>query len=363
MSSKAREVIRVLIPGVCHPVAVDTLENLRRASDNTLYIVGVDVEERGVDFTGIDVHYFVPPATSPDYIPAVLDIGVKERVQVVVPWSDDEVEMISSQAAVFKEAGIATLCGASESVDLALDKGTALQELQKRNIPVPGFGLASSADEIEREARRLGYPREKIVVKPRRGSGSRGMWILEEDVDMLQAYRGAGRRATLSSFLFIMRESEGAGRNVPDYVVMQFLPGEDYSVDALADAGEALLVVPRRRIKAIEGISHIGETTPEPAVRAMVARVIEAFNLHLNVNVQLRYSQIAGGQPLVYEINPRISGSIVANDAAGASLFYYGIRMAMGLPIPARDSIRVHETRMFRKWVGKFTRSDRWFNP
>ena len=78
---------------------------------------------------------------------------------------------------------------------------------------------------------------------------------------------------------------------------------------------------------------------------------------------QLRYPYVSGGQPLVYEVNPRISGSIVANDAAGVKLLYFGILLALGQPIPKRKELRVMQTRMVRYWTETFIHQDEWFNP
>jgi len=366
VSNARREITRVLIPGVCHPIAAETLESLRRVGDqrdHSLYIVGVDVEERGRNFVGVDAHHFVPGASAPEYIEVLLDICRKERIDVVVPWSDIEADAISHSAATFKEAGIATLCGSPESVQCALDKGSTLDTMKRCGIPVPDYELTSSPDELAHAATGLGYPQRRVVVKPRRSSGGRGMWVLDANADMLSPYAGPGRQATLAAFMFILRESESANLRVPGYVVMEYLPGEDYSVDALASEGEAIFVVPRRRIRAVEGISHIGEIAENAEVRSAVARVIRAMDLHLNVNVQLKYTGARDAAPMVYEVNPRISGSIVANDAAGVNLLYHGIQLALGNPPPAPDEIRVQETRMFREWVGRYTNTDQWFNP
>jgi len=216
---------------------------------------------------------------------------------------------------------------------------------------------------VERGVAALGYPENAVVVNPCQSSGCRGLWVLESGAEMLRHCRGPGQRATLGAFLGIVREYERDGRAVPDYVLTEFIPGDDYSVDALASEGEAIYVVPRRRILATEGVSRVGEILPNPEVRSMVVRVIAALDLHLNVNVQMKYSRVEGGEPLVYEVNPRVSGSIVANDAAGATLFYHGIQLALGRPIPPADEIRLQQTRMVRRWIGRYTHQDEWFTP
>lgn len=355
--------IRLLITGAGHPITEGTLTSLRTAAEEPFHIVGVDIPERGSDFEWVDQHFVVPPPSSPEFVSSVLDICKREAINVVVPWSDDEVEAVSRASSDFEELGVALLCGSHRSVERTVDKGTLLFELSKTDIPTPAFELVSSTEELEQAASRLGYPAKKVVIKPRRESCSRGLWILDSEMDLACPYSGPGQQMTLQGFLALLKDIQENGKAIPEYVAMEFLPGQDYSVDALADAGKALFVIPRKRLKAVEGVSQVGQITPDPAVRSMVARVIEEFELHLNVNVQLRYSQVDGGEPLVYEINPRISGSIAANDAAGVSLLYQGIQLALGRPVPDPQSIKVQEGKMVRSWIGRFTPFDRWFTP
>jgi carbamoyl-phosphate synthase large subunit len=119
---------------------------------------------------------------------------------------------------------------------------------------------------------------------------------------------------------------------IEKFILMEYLPGEEYSVDALALNGKALYIIPRKRITALGGPSIVGEIVENKEVRRFVENVIGIFNLHLNINIQLKYS--SKNMPLIVEINPRTSGTIVANGAAGINLLYYGIKLAMGEDIP-----------------------------
>lgn len=361
MTAQLDRVIRVLITGVGHPITLGTLESLRRMESEKFYLVGVDVRERGSFFPWVDRHYHVPPACSGEYIPAIAEICTLEGIDIVVPWSDDEVLAVSRAAPMFKEMGVATLCGPHQSVEQTVDKGKMLIKLKSSGIPTPDFALASTPEEIERAASEMGYPDTPVVVKPRRGSCGRGLWIVQADVDLMQMH--PGQRLTLSALLAVLREAESAGKDIPEYLAMPFLEGEDYSVDVLADSGEPLFIIPRKRIRAVDGVSQVCEIVSHPEVRSTVERIVREFGLHLNVNVQLKHSPLRGTPPLVYEINPRISGTIVANDAAGVNLLYYGIVLALGRPLAVRDSFRVRQMRMFRLWTERYTYYDRWFQP
>jgi carbamoyl-phosphate synthase large subunit len=279
----------------------------------------------------------------------------------VIPWSDDEVEVISYAASAFKQSGIAILCGSFQSISRTVDKGTMLKELKGTDIPIAEFEIASTPESVESAAIRLGYPKNPIVVKPRRSTCGKGLWILDPNIDLMQPY--PGQRVTLSALVSLLEETRDSGKKIPDYVVMQFLRGEDYSVDALADAGKPIFVIPRRRVKTIDGISQVSEVVDNQKVRSTVARIIRQFNLHLNINVQLLYPVGSVGEPLVYEINPRISGTIVANAASGVDLLYYGILLALGKTIAIDSSLRIQRTRMARFWSETYTHMNEWFSP
>lgn len=361
MIDSNKETLHILITGAGHPVAKGVLESLRRSSEYNLYIVGVDIEERGKSFDWVDKHYIVPAPASNEFADVVLDVCLNEKIQLVVPWSDDEVEVISREAAVFHENGIALLCSPEASIQRTIDKGILLQELRRTDIPVPEFELADSPEGIENAALRLGYPSSPVVVKPRRSSCAKGFWLLDPDIDLKQF--SPSRKLSLNAFTVLLREAQERGQKIPEYIVMQYLQGDDYSVDALAYMGDPLYIVPRLRLKAVEGVSQISEVVCNEEVQATVARIIKAFSLHLNVNVQLRYLYDTSRTPLVYEVNPRISGSIVANDAAGVKLLYFGILLALNKAIPKREELRVVPTRMERYWTERFNQKGDWFNP
>lgn len=353
--------IRILITGVGHAVAKGTLESLREISEQPLFIVGVDIEERGSNFGWVDKHFFIPKPDSEKFIETILEICLRENINLIIPWSDDEVEVIAKKSLIFHKNDIAVLCSPYRVIRKTIDKGILLQELTSRNIPVPDFKLADSPEEIESSALKLGYPSNPIVVKPRRSSCGKGLWYLDPVVDLKQFF--PAQKLTLNAFASLLRTARDNGQKIPEYIVMQYLPGNDYSVDALAFSGKPLFIIPRRRLYSVEGVSRISEVVCNNKVKVIVAQIIREFSLHLNINVQVRYSKITGGKPLIYEVNPRISGSIVANDAAGVNLLYWGILLTLGKKIPIPNTIQAQQTRIERYWTENFIHKNEWFQP
>jgi len=133
---------------------------------------------------------------------------------------------------------------------------------------------------------------------------------------------------------------------MPDVVVMEYLEGPDFNVDCLSIDGEAVYQIPIRRVKPDAGPVQVGETIHDSRVQNMAKNICAAFNFDNITNVELAYSSNQQDhEPLVYEINPRVSGPIAIHKAAGVNLLLYGILNALDRNVPLNqefDEIRVH---------------------
>ena len=60
-----------------------------------------------------------------------------------------------------------------------------------------------------------------------------------------------------------------------------------------------------------------------------VKEITRHFNLNWNVNIQMKINEL--GEPIVYEINPRIAGTIIMTKYAGANLIEHGVLKTLGI--------------------------------
>ena len=112
------------------------------------------------------------------------------------------------------------------------------------------------------------YP---VVVKPRTGSGSRDISVLASG-----------------------QELAGLARST-DFIIQEFLPGEEYSIDVLADAGGHVIAsVPRVRARVDSGVSVAGRTMHDPGLEHFGIAVASATGLTYIANVQARRDLRAG---------------------------------------------------------------------
>lgn len=351
--------LKILFTDVGHPVTGSTLEDLRRQSDD-FYVVGIDNTRDTMGDLWVDKFYLISKPSDPDYIKDLYEVASKENVDLIVPWTNEEALLIAKNEKIFKDNGIKLLNNTEERIHSVIDKGLMFDNLKAKGFPVPSYKLVSNINDLKEAILELGYPDKPVVAKPRSLSGERGFCIIDNKPELDK--RGFGNKLPLNAFLSLLEESGKV--NSLDYVVMDFLAGRDFSVDCLCKNGEALFILSRTRVNAMGGVSLIGEFTDDPNVRKQVEKVIKDFGFSYNVNIQLKYKEAdSSDTPLIYDINPRISGTIVANSGAGINLLYYGIRLALNMSIPDKSELKYDGVRMVRYWQQKFVKTNKQFNP
>lgn len=328
------EHIRVLLTS-CGGLAVPGMvECLRAEKAYDFHVVGVDASPAAVGAHFVDRFYTVPGGLDPNYVESLLNIATREQARVIVPLSDEEALPLAQQRQRFAAHGIAVLCSSAEATATACDKGRLLSFLRERNVPVPPFRLPRDLGALDAAVSELGYPQREVVLKPTRGRGGRGFWILTQQrngQDLLLTERPMQRLPyTVARTLLAERPT------LPPLVVMQYLRGADFNVDVLARRGAMLYCIPIERIVPEAGPVRVGRTVHDDAIAAVAAEAVAALGCDYNINVELAYA-VPGdhGPPLIYEINPRVSAPIATHRAAGVNLLLFGILAALGRPVPA----------------------------
>ena len=101
--------------------------------------------------------------------------------------------------------------------------------------------------------------------------------------------------------------------------MQEFLPGEEYSIDVLADAGGHVIAsVPRLRARVDSGVSVGGRTVRDTELSSFGRAVAEATGITYVANVQCKRD--AGGRPALLEVNPRMPGTLGLTIASGVDM-------------------------------------------
>lgn len=123
--------------------------------------------------------------------------------------------------------------------------------------------------------------------------------------------------------------------NLMSYVVSEYLPGDEYTVDCLTDKkGNLIVVSPRSRKRLMAGVCVAGSTEP---LTDDIKNIAEEINRRLSF-LGLWYFQIKkdiSGRWKLLEISTRCAGSMCLTRARGLNLPLISIYVAMGYDVEA----------------------------
>lgn len=339
--------ITVLMTGAGAPGASGIIKSLRATDERDIEIVGVDMNADAYGFSLVDAHYTVPAGGHDDYISRLLDIADREAVDVVLPLTTDEIEPLAAARDAFDAT---VMVSDADALRVANDKGKLYGFLADSGFDsTPSYHRVSTEAEFLAAVEALGYPENPVCFKPPVASGMRGFRVLDAENDRLTRLleeKPDSAVTTLEDVLPVLSSAE----TFPELAVMEYLPGEEYSVDVLAMGDDVGPVIPRSRTRTRAGISFEGEVEENQELIDAATAISERLGLSYNVNIQFKYD--AEGDPKVIEINPRVAGTIIMCVGAGVNLPYLGVKHALGERIPAVDV--AWGTRMVRYWQELF---------
>lgn len=319
--------VGVLITGAGAPGAPGIIYCLNQQGDMRLRLVGVDIDEGAVGFSLVDNHYVIPQPETDEFIPKVLDICERENIRVILPLVTRELIPLSKAKKDFNERGVYIPISDEDVMKVLNDKHKLSVRAKEAGVSVPNFHLATNIAELRAYASELGYPDRPVCIKPPISNGMRGLRILDENKDRLElllSEKPTGVYSTLDEVIAIL---EGAD-DFPPYLVMEYLPGEEYTIDALADKGEMVVSVPRLRQRIRSGISFDARVVRDKRLIEMTRLLIEGLDIDGVCGFQFRESD--EGTPCLIESNPRLQGTVILTAGAGVNIPYLLVRMALG---------------------------------
>ena len=240
------------------PVGINTILSLK----DFYKIVCVDAKSQSESVAPYfcKTYYEVPLASEENnYIKKILDIYEEEKMEMILPLTIEETLVLLSNKNIFTAKGIRIAnANTIEILKTCLDKWLTNSFLREKGIPVPNAMPVSNANDIRQNIAKFGYPKNKVVIKPRVSHGSRGFKIITENKDDLKLIT----QLKPTDFHFVKLDHfcnivENQDLNA---VLMDYLEGNDYSVYTFCLNGEPLVILPMKRTGLIPGMSTGGHS-------------------------------------------------------------------------------------------------------
>lgn len=230
-----------------------------------------------------------------------LNLLIKTRlIDFIIPAHDDVAYALS-----FLEGKInAQVIGQSQYVNEIVRFKDVTYEYFKNQLPIANIFQNSIISNHS-------YP---LFTKPKRGQGSQNSITLNN-------------RQEFDHF-FSMNKFE-------DFVLMECLQGEEYTIDCFSHHGQLLYFGARTREKTTRGISVQSTFITDPLLNEDFQRFAEIINRDLKLQGIWFYQmkQDSNGQLKLLEIGPRVSGTMMLNRARGVNFVELALYQKLGFDV------------------------------
>ncbi len=255
-------------------------------------------KERGINatITGYELDRYVPLAKIGTVTEGLRwsDPGIFEDIDatvdrlginVVIPFVDPAVGIAAEYVRRTGNAVFAPV-GERTSVEHMFDKIAAAEIFERAGLPIPA-------------TYRAGDPCLRLIAKPRFGSASNGIIIINSLQKLYEVQSHADK-----------------------YLIQERIDNrEELTVDCYVGvhSGRILAISPRKRLEISGGEAIRTITVADKEAEALTRRTLAATGLRGAVTVQL-IRNLDDGRLMVMEVNPRLGGGAVCSVHAGADI-------------------------------------------
>lgn len=293
------------------------VQYFRKALGDRGSVLAADVDPTAPGLTEADEAYVIPRFDAPEYTQALIDLTKRLKVRLLIPLNDYEIPVLARNADRFGDTGTLVVVPTAKKVEIALDKWNMFRALCNWGVPTPRtvLGLEGALQVLGDGALRM-----PVVVKPRSGSGSMHIRIVESVDELRWACEDAGF---------------GRPENA---VVQERIEGIEYGLDVVNNlTGIYECTLAKRKLGMRAGETDRAITVIDDGLERIGKRLGERLQ-HLGcLDVDVLVTE---QESFVIDMNPRFGGGYPFSHLAGADIPAAYVAWAEGKP-PRKEWLRV----------------------
>lgn len=283
---------RLLVMGAGGGASNNLIRSLG-AGGRDFVIIGCHADRFILKKSPADRNYLIRDPDHPGFFSSLRAVIRRERVDLLIPNSDQDVRLVSSRRA---QIPCRLFLPAHAVIERCQDKYALSTFLRAHGVPAPLTYPLGGRATIDAAFRRLGR-RRRLWCRLRTGSGSRGA---------IPVTRPAQVRSWIAYWHEMWRIPTGS------FTLSEYLPGRDFAVQGIWQRGTCVLLKMCERLSYFGGGSQpsgvsstpaLGKLVSDPrvvrvclaAIRALAPTASGVFSIDLKEN--------ADGVPCVTEIN------------------------------------------------------------
>lgn len=261
---------RILVTAISGDIANGILKILHEDNRNVLF--GCDVNEFAVGMDLVESFWQCKYAVEEGYIEELVGKCKQYAITHLIPVNEREIEAVGKARSRFEDIGVKIVIQSEEILRVCLDKYNTAMFLKKYGFDVPATYM--HIKDIEES-------HKKLICKPRRSNGSKEIFVFQVPEEL-------------------------SGKDIQDCVFQEYIDSEEeYTIGVFRQGDIVNVIAFRRELK--NGYSNKVELCKDIKLYELAQRLALLLKAEGYFNIQLKK---ADGRYYIFEINPRISGTV-----------------------------------------------------
>jgi carbamoyl-phosphate synthase large subunit len=251
---------------------------------------GADSSSYAPAFRYCDHVMLLPKVGEAGYADKLLALCSKNKIDMVVPLIDPELEVLAARYDEFRSNGVMAVVSPAKTIEIAFDKYQTYLCAKQAGIEVPE--TVTTIEEALKliSARKLFWP---VMVKPRKGSASMYVHNCRNEDELQLAFR-----------------------NCPAPMIQQFVSGDEYGYDIFCDGDfKPVSVFCKLKLAMRAGETDKAVSVNDKKLIDLGMKIAQAFPVFGPADVDVR---TGNNGPALLEINPRFGGGYPCSHLCGA---------------------------------------------
>lgn len=283
-----------------------------------------------------DGRLVVPRIDAPQFIPTMLDLCEKYKIDAVFPISSVDLEVMSLNKDKFERIGTKVSILPIKTLRIANDKA----ELYRRfhELSMPDQVIPYDSVDVRFFAR---SHNGKVCCKLSNLCGGKGFAVVDDEkCDDVTLFHRFGQK----HFISLDQLCRIVDSRKHEVILQEYKEGLDYTVSLLADHGKIVKIVGYVGYLLEFGSIMYGEIKANEQAFSIAETLVR--ELELDGNIGIDYILHEDGSVSLLEINPRINASLPFVTEAGCNMMYLRLKQLMGedisdIPSEAREGLKM----------------------
>lgn len=270
-------------------------------------VVGTDIDLSAPALHACDAAYQVPGVFEAGYLGELKKVILAENIHMVFSLNDLETRLlVENRAALEQETGATFYVPPLSTLKVCSDKWCTFEFARQIGVASPEtfMSVANAVEALEHG--RVQFP---LIIKPRWGSASIGLYVVETWQDLESGFE-ACRKAVAQSALSLL--------GAEDFVIIQeLIQGAEYGVDILYGQQENYIgFTAKKKLAMRAGETDKAVTVVPKPFRRMVSKIANTLPHRGNLDCDFLERD---GKFYLLELNPRFGGGYPFTHLAGAN--------------------------------------------